>query len=158
MVPVLADRCITLLAAQTQTTTQQQWLQHLPVWTHPYNITARCFILLSLKYSWSHRTHYWPGVLILPVPKYSPKGEYMLLWRKHALSFPPSQQQNSGLKPTISSERTAPKPSVTKEENRALKELWEDHSRVILTVDKGMAVVVLDKQDNIHKAQDLLLQ
>ena len=36
-----------------------------------------------------------------------------------------------------------------------IKELAEYQSRVILIVDKGVAMVVLDKQDYINKAHDL---
>ena len=38
----------------------------------------------------------------------------------------------------------------------ALKELREDKSRVILTVDKEVPMSVVDKQDYLNKAQDLL--
>ena len=39
---------------------------------------------------------------------------------------------------------------------RVSKELREDKSRVVFTVDKGLAALVLDIQDYIDKAQDLL--
>ena len=39
---------------------------------------------------------------------------------------------------------------------RALTELKKDNTRVVLTVDKGMAMVIMDKQDYINKAQALL--
>ena len=39
---------------------------------------------------------------------------------------------------------------------RALTELKQDNSRVVLTVDKGVAMVIMDKQDYINKAQTLL--
>ena len=42
------------------------------------------------------------------------------------------------------------------EEHRTRKELREDQSRVVLTVDKGVAVVVMDKQDSTDKALTLL--
>ena len=37
-------------------------------------------------------------------------------------------------------------------------ELMEDQSRVIITVDKGLVMVVLDKQDYINKTQYLISQ
>ena len=49
-------------------------------------------------------------------------------------------------------------PSITKEEARAPKELREDQSRAILAVDKGVAMVVLAKQDYTNKTLDLYLQ
>ena len=45
------------------------------------------------------------------------------------------------------------KPNITRKEVGALKELRKD--RVVLTMEKGVAMVVLDKQD---KAQDFLVQ
>ena len=39
-----------------------------------------------------------------------------------------------------------------------LKEFRQDKYRVILTADKGVAMVVLDQQDYINKAQDLLVE
>ena len=39
---------------------------------------------------------------------------------------------------------------------KAHKELREGNSWVILSADKGMAIVVLDKQEYLNKDQDLL--
>ena len=52
----------------------------------------------------------------------------------------------------------APKSNLNKEESIALAQLKKDKDRVILTVDKGVAMVVLDKEDYINKAKDLLSQ
>ena len=46
--------------------------------------------------------------------------------------------------------------NVSKEELKALKELKIDNNRLILTADKGVALVVIDKQEYIKKAEDLL--
>ena len=46
--------------------------------------------------------------------------------------------------------------NVSKEELKALKELKMDNNRLILTADKGVALVVIDKQEYIKKAEDLL--
>ena len=53
---------------------------------------------------------------------------------------------------------TAPKPNLNKQERIALAQLKKDQYRVILTVDKGVVLVVLDKKYYINKAQDLLSQ
>ena len=42
------------------------------------------------------------------------------------------------------------------EECRALTELKQDTSRVVLTVDKGLAMVIMDQQDYNNKAHLLL--
>ena len=49
-----------------------------------------------------------------------------------------------------------PKPNVTKEERIGLTQLKKDKDRVALTADKGVALVVMDKQDYISKAEALL--
>ena len=49
-----------------------------------------------------------------------------------------------------------PKRNITKQEVQALAELKKDQSRVILTADKGVAIVILDKEDYIKKAKTLL--
>ena len=51
-----------------------------------------------------------------------------------------------------------PKSNIFKEEFQAIKELKKDDNRMIFTADKGMALVVLDKKDDIKKAEDLLNQ
>ena len=43
-------------------------------------------------------------------------------------------------------------------ESRALKEHRHDKSWVILTAEKGVAMVVFDKQDYINKVKNLLEQ
>ena len=49
-----------------------------------------------------------------------------------------------------------PKPNLDKEERTALHQLRKGKDRVILTADKGVAMVVLDKEDYINKAKELL--
>ena len=46
--------------------------------------------------------------------------------------------------------------NVSKEELKALKELKLDNNRLILTADKGVALVVIDKEEYIKKTEDLL--
>ena len=45
-----------------------------------------------------------------------------------------------------------------KEERIGLTQLKKDQDRVVLTEDKGVAMVVMDKQDYINKAEALLAQ
>ena len=51
-----------------------------------------------------------------------------------------------------------PKPNLTKAQNIALRELKRDRDRIVLTADKGVAMVVMDKPDYINKANQLLNQ
>ena len=49
-----------------------------------------------------------------------------------------------------------PKPNLKKEEITALKQLKSDKSQMVLTADKGVALVVIDMVDYIRKAKDIL--
>ena len=49
-----------------------------------------------------------------------------------------------------------PKSNITKQEVQALVELKKDQSRVILTADMGVAIVIMDKEEYKKKAQTLL--
>ena len=51
-----------------------------------------------------------------------------------------------------------PKPNLTKEEHKALKELREDKERMVLTADKGVAMVVMDRKEYMDKVGGLLDQ
>ena len=51
-----------------------------------------------------------------------------------------------------------PKPNLTKAQNLALRELKKDRDHIVLTADKGVAMVIMDRQDYISKANNLLSQ
>ena len=51
-----------------------------------------------------------------------------------------------------------PKPNLTKAQNLALRELKRDRDHIVLTADKGVAMVIMDRQDYIYKANSLLNQ
>ena len=53
---------------------------------------------------------------------------------------------------------TTPKYNLTREEHKALEELKKDKNRMILTADKGVSIVVIDKEEYIRKAEELLRQ
>ena len=48
------------------------------------------------------------------------------------------------------------KPNLKREEFQAMKQLKADQDRMVLTADKGVALVVMDKKDYIKKAKELL--
>ena len=52
----------------------------------------------------------------------------------------------------------APKHNLTRQESIGLAQLKKDTDRVILTVDKGVAMVVMDREDYVNKVQELLAQ
>ena len=51
-----------------------------------------------------------------------------------------------------------PKPNITRQESIALSQLRRNKDRVILTVDKGVVMVLMDREDYINRAKDLLVQ
>ena len=51
-----------------------------------------------------------------------------------------------------------PKSNIMREEQKALAELRTDKKRIILTADKGVPMVVMDREDYIKKAEGLLGQ
>ena len=59
---------------------------------------------------------------------------------------------------TILKKIHTPKNNITKEEKKALAELKKDTNRTILTADKGVSLVVMNKEDYKEKALELLDQ
>ena len=51
-----------------------------------------------------------------------------------------------------------PKSNISKEEARAIKELKKDQERMVLTADKGVSMVVMDRKDYEKKSEELLSQ
>ena len=49
-------------------------------------------------------------------------------------------------------------PHITREERKAIRELKEDKSRMVLIADKGVSLVVMDTADYKKKAEELLQQ
>ena len=43
------------------------------------------------------------------------------------------------------------KPNIAKDEARAIQELKKDKERIILTTDKGVSMVVMDKEELLHQ-------
>ena len=57
-----------------------------------------------------------------------------------------------------SEEYPPPKPNITKEEQKAIEKLRKDDTRIVLTVHKGVALVVMNKEDYEKKEEELLTQ
>ena len=51
-----------------------------------------------------------------------------------------------------------PRHNISREERKAIGELRKDKSRIILTVDKGVSMVVMDRDDYNNKAEEILNQ
>ena len=50
-----------------------------------------------------------------------------------------------------------PKSNLTKQEKIGLSQLKKDKNRVILTADKGVAMVIMDKEDYNNKTQRVII-
>ena len=53
-------------------------------------------------------------------------------------------------------QKRASHPNITKEEREAIKALKEDDTQVVLTADKGVAMVFMDKSSDVDKCMTLL--
>ena len=92
-------------------------------------------------------------------PKQPPNLEYITAIE--AACTKQSQQDAEELRADISRVLRSshpPKPNITKAQNLALRELKKDRDHIVLTADKGVAMVIMDRQDYINKANSLLKQ
>ena len=76
----------------------------------------------------------------------------------HKLEQGPTEELRVEVKKVLKKAQNANKsPSnITKEELKALQELKKDQDRIILTADKGVALVVMNRTDYINKSEELL--
>ena len=92
-------------------------------------------------------------------PKQPPNLEYITAIEAACTKL--SQQDAEELRADIDRVLTSshsPKPNLTKAQNLALRQLKRDRDRIVLTADKGVAMVIMDRQDYINKANHLLNQ
>ena len=59
---------------------------------------------------------------------------------------------------TILKNAHPPKHNITREEHEAMEELRKDTTRIVLTADKGVALVVMNREEYEKKAEELLSQ
>ena len=93
------------------------------------------------------------------VPKKPPTIEYIATIEKACTSLQPgkAEELRGEVKANIK-KMQLPKLNLTKEEHKALEELKKDKTRMILTADKGVSIVVLDREVYKKKADELLSQ
>ena len=101
----------------------------------------------------SHRPNY------AMVPKNPPIMEYIATIEKACTSLQPGkvEELRGDVKANIK-KMQLPKQNLTKKEHKALEELKKDKTRMILNADKGVSIVVLDREEYIKKADELLSQ
>ena len=70
------------------------------------------------------------------------------------------QQDAEELRAEINSPKVLPTPkhNLTKAQSQSIRELKRDRDCIVLTADKGVVMVIMDRQDYINKAKHLLNQ
>ena len=92
-------------------------------------------------------------------PKHPPNLEYITAIEAACTKL--SQQDTEELGANINWVLRAshpPKPNLTEAQNLVIRELKKDRDHIVLTADKGVAMVIMDRQDYISKANNLLSQ
>ena len=89
-------------------------------------------------------------------PIYPPHVEYNATVEQACLTLEPKEAELSVEIRGASQVFLHHQSNVTKEKMKALKELQQGKTRVILKADKGVVLLVLDKADYIKKAKNLL--
>ena len=96
------------------------------------------------------------GPTYVVTPRHPPKLEYITAIESMCTKL--SQQEVKELRSNINRVLRAshpPKPNLNKAEARALRDLKRDRDRLVLTADKGVTMVVMDRQDYINKINKL---
>ena len=90
-------------------------------------------------------------------PRQPPYGEYITAIEQACLKLEPhnAEELRAAMREALRNSQE-PTRNITKQEIQALVELKNDQSRVILTADKGVAIVIMDKEDYKEKAKALL--
>ena len=130
----------TTTSTTTTTTTTQKWVKNLS--GVPLTKAQTSFLA------------YGPGFAVAPK---HPHGDYIAAIEQACTNFEPHNAEElraeiRGAPKTI----TPPRRNISREESQALEEVRKDQSRVILTADKGVALVIMDRNEYNNKAQELL--
>ena len=90
-------------------------------------------------------------------PRHPPYGEYITMVDQACLKLEPhsAEEHRAEMRGALKHSQN-PKRNITKQEVQAHAELKKDQSRVILPADKGVAIVVMDREEYNKKAQALL--
>ena len=97
------------------------------------------------------------GPNFVVVPRCPPLGKYIASIEQACTQLKQGEAEElRGEVKTILKKIQPPKSNITREEQKALAELRKDKNRIILTADKGVSMVVMDREDYIRKAEELL--
>ena len=74
------------------------------------------------------------------------------------LSQQDAEELRTDINRVLRSSHPPPQPNLTKAQTLALRELKRDRGHIVLTADKGVAMVIMDRLDYVNKANSLLNQ
>ena len=92
-------------------------------------------------------------------PRHPPNLEYITAIESVCTKF--GQQDAEELRADINRvlrSSHAPKSNLTKAQSPAIRELKRDRDQIVLIADKGISMVIMDRQDYINKSNNLLNQ
>ena len=93
------------------------------------------------------------------VPRVPPIGEYITTIENVCNQLQQSKvEELRGEIKTVLKKIQPPRHNISKRQRKAIEELRKDKNRVILMVDKGVSMVVMDRDDYNEKAEELLNQ
>ena len=93
------------------------------------------------------------------VTREPPIGEYVAQIERVCQSLTQGEGEELRAEVKAIMKKTKPhKPNISKEEAWAIKELKKDQDRMVLTADKGVSMVVMDREEYERKSEDLLNQ
>ena len=93
------------------------------------------------------------------VPRSPPVTEYVAAIEQASSKLHQGEAEElRGEVKTIIKKTYNPPPNITKEERKAITELKKDPTRMILTAEKGVSLVVMDTEEYKKKAEELLQQ
>ena len=98
---------------------------------------------------------YGPGFTV--TPRYPTSGDYIVTIEKACSTIEPNSTEELRVEIRGALKHThPPRSNISREEVQALAELKRDSLKVILTADKGVALVIMDKPKYNNKGQELL--
>ena len=91
------------------------------------------------------------------VPRSPPVGEYIMAIENacNQLQQGKAEELRGEIKSVLKNIHT-PRSNITREERKAIDEIRRHKNKMILTADKGVSMVVMDRDDYNHKAEALL--
>ena len=90
------------------------------------------------------------------IPRSPPTGEYITAVEQTCQSLTQGEVDEMRAEIKAAIKKSHPLDPTSLGRNRTLRELKKDDTRVILTADKGVCLVVMDKEEYIGKAEELL--